>query len=790
MSATRSPGSAQPSPAAAPAPPLLDQLLFGAIVAILAARAMIGEGFERLELSFIEAIAPSGGPTPATTAVLDFFLLTASVLVLTRRGRWRSNWLLATAIVFLDVAVALSSLFAANSYLAQFAGASLLAGVLGGTALASLARHPSLHRLLLAALLATGATTAVKCVRQVWSEFPDMQRTWQQEYAPELVRRGYDLNDPLLVNYARRLESQEAYGFLSHPNVTGSVLAMCLLVLAGVFAVRRAPPQTNTAQPRRPGEIDLNKLAPIVAVVGCTLLAYAMWLTGSLGALASALAGLILLLALGFTARWSARHTRLVVAILAAGYVAVVAAVAAYGIRNGTLPHPSLEFRWYYWTAAARAYEDVPLTGLGRGNFPAAYLLYKAPESTEEVRDPHNLWVSLLVELGPSGLIAGALLSIAALLAALRRLAPPEPPNQPHTASHTNLPGAALLAIAVLVLHAPISGNLAGPWPLALIWATDVAFVWLVAFALALWLLRPLDFSAAPARWLAAGLCGALAALLIHSLLDFTLMTPGGLAFTVLCAACAATATRRSAAAPQSKPQRWLSTLILAAGAFAIAAQAHVTYAVMSTEHRVHNLRTLLPAAPQLADAALSILNDTSCDPAAAGTSLSALLKTGQAPQLTAAARLDWYTRAYDTGAAALQRKGLATTGNYALLARLANGAADAHDQLGHTTDADAARLAAARAWDRASELYPTNPRTHISAGLAWLEVWKSTPTPDTAARIRAHLDAALRVNAARKPEESTRLRLDELQAIDSALLHLAARTTITAPATHPAHTP
>lgn len=227
----------------------------------------------------------------------------------------------------------------------------------------------------------------------------------------------------------------------------------------------------------------------MIAALLCVLLAASLWLTGSLGALVGGLVGVLALVFLGFSARWSARHARGLLALLCAGYLAVVGVAAAYGVVKGTLPHPSLAFRWYYWTTAGRAWQDAPLTGLGRGNFATAYVQYKPPESTEEVRDPHNLWLTLLVELGPLGLAGGLLLSGLCVLAGLRGLDRPAPEAEPNPSAATVAARAVPVAAGLLLVHALFSGRPLGDRDFALLWMLDVVRNWILAFVVFLWLL-------------------------------------------------------------------------------------------------------------------------------------------------------------------------------------------------------------------------------------------------------------------------------------------------------------
>ncbi len=536
------PANPRPSgpPAVAPARDALgmsDRVLFCVLLALLCARPMLSETFEHIELSFLNTISTTAGPTPATTAGLDTVTLAAAGLVLARGGRWRQNRTLAAGIVLLAAAVLITGLTAADRHLARFAGASLVIVVLAGAALASLLQRRWMLHLLVAGLLATGCTTAVRCILQrTWERAATIEE-WEQKQRPALLREGFDPDDPLIVNFERRMRSPEVDGFLAHPNVTGSCLMMAVLAMAGLLAASVCRPQAMGGAASVCGahlEIDPRWIAWPLAAALCVLLFVGLWFTGSRGAQAAGAVGLLCLIVFGLAASRSAGRSIVPfragtwLAVLAAVYLAVISGAAIYGVRHGTLPHPSLAFRWHYWTTAIRAYEDAPLTGLGRDNFGPAYMRYKPAESTEEVRDPHNAWLSLLVELGPLGLAGGVVLSAACVLAGLRRLsersrlagapsdtAPPREGSPKPGTARSLIFHAIPIAAGVLLIQMLLSGlPFAQPPVTTAIWAVEIGLVWLAAFALGLWLLWLSTSAGVGETFLAAGLLAAVLAVL------------------------------------------------------------------------------------------------------------------------------------------------------------------------------------------------------------------------------------------------------------------------------------
>jgi hypothetical protein len=81
----------------------------------------------------------------------------------------------------------------------------------------------------------------------------------------------------------------------------------------------------------------------------------------------------------------------------------------------------------------------------------------------------------------------------------------------------------------------------------------------------------------------------------------------------------------------------------------------------------------------------------------------------------------------------------------------------------------------AAREWEIAVALYPTNPRARISAGMIWYRCWQRAGVPDHAMRSLHHFQAALAIDATRPPEVAAKLRSAELRIIDEHLDELSA---------------
>ncbi|MBW7907225.1 MAG: O-antigen ligase family protein [Phycisphaerae bacterium] len=742
--------------------------LFTALLALLVTRLLIAESYEPLNLPFLDPSVLAIGPTPASTVALDSLLMLLSVVTLAGvRRRW-AGWLAPTAVICLLLAVAISSTFALKPRLALNAGAGLLAAALAACALAQLADRRWMTRLLLSAVLAAGGANALKCVLQRTIEFEEVRQGWEQR-KQALLAQGVSLSDPSIVNFERRLNSLAVMGYLGHPNVAGGCLAACVVLTIGLAL---AVPRRATA-----AQSDAASVHPILALgVAAALLALlgsGLWLTDSLGALLAAAAGVVTLL-LMLTAAACRASARTLFALVAGGYGAIILCGAVYGTLRGSLPHESLAFRWDYWQAAFRALPEKPLTGVGRLNFLAAYLRHKAPAATEEVRDPHNLWVSLLVELGPLGLLAGALLAAAALRSALRS----GPASTSLSEPGANDPPAFICALAA-GLATLLAYTLLSNMPLDAVGLALPLLLALVGLSAAFEAVPP---TAAADRALRLALAGAMAALLLHSLVDFTLLTPAGAALMAALAGCAAAqphdAGMTAAAAPQ--PPAPCPGYVRAAGLLLVPA-AHVVLCSMPTsraEARLADWQRQLtgtlaappvPAVDSLIRSGWDAVRADPWDDRPPRIIGRTLLGLAAAPSVSPQVASESLRAAEAFARAAVARCPSETAAQQVLIdvlmARRERAVAGGDDRVARALLDEALGHV-----ETLVSLYPSDPRARLSAAQAWALRWRAARESDAARMVSEHLHAALRIDAARKPDVAVKLSAVE-RAMIAALL-------------------
>ncbi len=801
-SAGKPPGP--PSPGELENPGRLQRLLYYLILSILSARPLISESFERLELWFLGPAIRDLGPTPATTVILDALLLSAAAAAFALPARLHRPQTLASApgeqlksgaagagnrsrgggargffyrtnsparlaptvvvpagIGLLIAAVIASIVAAGDKRLAANAGANLIATTLAGLALVRLISARWMVHLLLAAALAGGVATAVKCILQKTVEFRETAAAWEQ-HKQELARRGEPLDSPAIVNYERRLRAAEAFGYLYHPNVTASCLLLTLITAGGLAGASLVRGRTGLA-------------VAGASLLICTILAGGLVLTGSLGGMVSAIAGAVLLVFLAFCGRGLGSGR--LVALLSSGYGVIVAVILAAGLSTGRLPHESLAFRWEYWKTALRVYADAPLTGIGRQNFADGYLLYKSAASTEEVKDPHNLWVSLLVELGPLGLTAGLLL-LGSCLAAGARGAAGEASGptcaEPFTLFDLLGPGVGVLLTVALCSGIPFD-------PLAL------GATWAVSYALLAWVLESQPRHAQSDIWLSAGLTAAMTALVLHALIDFALCTPAGLAaFVTLAAAAGALATRPRVERSAAEPPRRAPAAAAGAGALLAAHLATVAIPTVNAErnlarmHRAADSAAVGGPAPQQALTAATAWARAAAaadtwDPQPARAAAETAARLSALPDLPDERREGLLDLAVEYAREARRRNTRAAAAE-TLLASIFELRWNLMRARGSRAAALVELKQAAAHAERAAELHPTDPRAHLLAGRLLRELWRAGGEQAVAARAVDRFRTALRIDGLRKPEVAVKLAPQERLLIEEALHELEPR--------------
>ena len=254
-------------------------------------------------------------------------------------------------------------------------------------------------------MVATALAVSVYGLYQVTVELPLIRaefvrnpQAMLQELHIEPGGRGEELMRDRLVG------STEVFSTFALPNsLAGYLVGPLVLALAAAFQslVRR-----DESGPRW---VALVMAAPVILVLLICLM-----LTKSRSAWLGLLVGAIVL-------AWRARRHVSARVLAAAGGVglAVLAALVVFGLKARQLDREvltqstmSLRYRWEYWqgawgviTGGATSLMQALSSpffwwGVGPGNFGGPYLKYKLPQSSEEILDPHNLFLEVWATAG------------------------------------------------------------------------------------------------------------------------------------------------------------------------------------------------------------------------------------------------------------------------------------------------------------------------------------------------------------------------------------------------------
>ena len=259
------------------------------------------------------------------------------------------------------------------------------------------------------ALVATAVAVSAYGLFQARVEIPQLQERFRRNPGQVMLEAKVALDSQRVSVFADRLlGSNEPFSTFGLANSLAGFL-VGPLVLAVAMMIR------NLADAKAPGSrwgvIGL-AAAPLLCLLTCLILTKSR----------SAWIGLFLAVAV---LAWQERRkvpARLLLGAGLAGLVLVVALVAV-GLATGRLDREvltqsplSMRYRWEYWQGAwgvitEGAQGQAPgastfWSGVGPGNFGSHYLLHKLPQSSEEIQDPHDLFLEVWAMAGFWALLA------------------------------------------------------------------------------------------------------------------------------------------------------------------------------------------------------------------------------------------------------------------------------------------------------------------------------------------------------------------------------------------------
>ncbi|RUL89022.1 O-antigen ligase family protein [Tautonia sociabilis] len=341
----------------------------------------------------------TGEQLPWTFALLATASLAVVGAMLGRSLRFRFCWA-DLAVIGLMFAVGLSASHALDRRVAinlawQWGGVGVVYVLLR-----NLPRSRAETRALAGILAATATAVSCYAVYQVGVELPELRRLFLEN--PRQLLAQYPMaptpGTPEYRSFVDRVVgSTEAFATFGLANSLAGYIVGPLVVGIGVLlaGVARTGRQRLGEDAPSPG-VGISSIA--MAALPVLLVLVVLLLTKSRSGFLGLVVGTLILSA-AFARRLGRRA-------LLGGAVGLIAAIGAAGgalWRLGFLDRAvltqstlSLRYRFEYWVGTWRVLADGAWrTGLGPGNFRPAYRQFKLVEASEDVVDPHNLFLEV-----------------------------------------------------------------------------------------------------------------------------------------------------------------------------------------------------------------------------------------------------------------------------------------------------------------------------------------------------------------------------------------------------------
>jgi len=228
----------------------------------------------------------------------------------------------------------------------------------------------------------------------------------------EFQRQGIPLDGPARQLWENRLlHSTEPLGTFALTNTLAGILAAAF-VLQTALILRVFSATSTSTQSSSPSRWTI-----VLSCLQAFVLLYCLILTKSRSAWCGAFCGLAMVFILRSRATVLRTSLRWVMTgSLVAGLLVVIVGLFGGIDRQVILESPrSLQFRLFYWTGSLEMLAEHPVIGAGPGNFRQMYLPHKAVESSEEIRDPHNIFLDAWSSAGLIGLAGVVTLCVSVL---------------------------------------------------------------------------------------------------------------------------------------------------------------------------------------------------------------------------------------------------------------------------------------------------------------------------------------------------------------------------------------
>lgn len=415
-------------------------------------------------------------------------------------------------IALLLTALLLATVTATYQYPSVLTFLSWFTGVVAFVVVIHEARSPERRLLLFLTLGAVTFAVALHGLHQALIELPKARAMFRDD-TPEVMRM---LNLPMGMAYdfEGRLGRDTIFStFLLATSFAGFLA----LMLPGLFGYL-----LDWWRARR---LTSSSGLFIIASVLMAPILLALYLTKSKGGWLAFLVAMVLFGVWSF--RDALRKRRMQVACLLLALLIILGVAQRVGLFPPFGDYGgSLMVRFKYWRAGLSIAEQHPVLGVGLDNFADYYAAAKHAED-QEARRAHNDYIQLAAESGVIGLaLYGVFWFAYWRRVRLRRSETALAAAEPSPVARPLPVAVAALAAGVFLLESICSGSLwAGRDPLGFTWPLSLCLVW-IAFML-VYAQTEDDVPFRPGSCTCIGLACGLVAFLVHSLSDFDHYIPG-----------------------------------------------------------------------------------------------------------------------------------------------------------------------------------------------------------------------------------------------------------------------
>ncbi len=282
-------------------------------------------------------------------------------------------------------------------------------------------------RAVVVVMVAVALSLAVHGLYQYFYEMPATLAAYQKDPDRALQEAGlwFEPGSREREQFEKRLASVEPVGTFALTNSLAGYLAPWLVMALGIGVAAMRPSVVSHQEgvegsedatllgnsphpkplPKGEGTNERPHLWFVVTPVALPI-AVCLLLTKSRSAYVATLFGLLLtgvILPRRFRLNW-----RLLGAVAAIGGVLLATVIGIGGLDRFVWSEASksLGYRLEYWRATLQMIGDHPLAGCGPGHFQHAYTVYKLPQASEEIADPHNFLFEVWATAGTPTFLA------------------------------------------------------------------------------------------------------------------------------------------------------------------------------------------------------------------------------------------------------------------------------------------------------------------------------------------------------------------------------------------------